>query len=190
MRRSQVLPLALLLVVVSAATAQAQETYDIDNAHSAVIFSAKHFGAGFTYGRFRKFSGTFVVDKSPAKSSVEVTIDAASLYTAEKKRDAHLASPDFFNVKQFPTLTFKSAKVKKSGAGFDVTGKLTLHGVTKTITLKMKKVGEGKDPYGNFRSGYEASLKLNRSEYGMNYMVGPLSDEVRIIIAIEGIKKK
>jgi len=168
--------------------AEAGDTYTIDPGHSSVTFKVKHFGIGYTHGRFRKLTGQMVVDKKASKSSVKINIEAASVYTNDKKRDKHLKSPDFFNVKQFPTVSFVSSKVAKAGKGYKVTGKLTLHGVTKTVTVKMKKVGEGKDPYGKFRIGFEGSLSIKRSAYNMKKMIGPAGDKISLTIAIEGIK--
>ena len=185
------LPLIAALGMSIPAFSLAQvESYDIDPAHSAVIFRVSHLGYSHTYGRFRKISGRIKVDKKKAaNSSVAIEIDADSVYTADKKRDKHLRSPDFLNTKQFPKIAFKSTKVRKSGKTYVITGQLTLHGVTKTVTVKMKHVGEGKDPWGNYRSGFDGSLTVKRTDYGMSKMVGPAGDKIELMISIEGMRK-
>ena len=120
------------------ATARAADSYTVDPVHSTVIFKVKHFGVGFQYGSFRKVSGALVVDEAkPARSSVTLDVDAASVFTANKKRDKHLRGPDFLNVKQFPKISFISTKIRRSGKELTVKGKLTLHGVTKPVTVRM-----------------------------------------------------
>lgn len=175
-------------LVVTEGRASAAESYSIDGSHSTVMFKIKHFGASWFFGRFFKVEGSFSVGE---KSSVNIEVDANSVATFNKKRDKHLRSADFFNVKQFPKITFKSTSVAKAGAGtYKVTGALSLHGVTKTVAFDMSHVGSGKDPWGGFRSGYFGTLTINRSDYGMKYMVGPLSDQVELTLSIEGVKKK
>ncbi|MCB9554556.1 MAG: YceI family protein [Deltaproteobacteria bacterium] len=166
------------------------ETWNIDPVHSAVVFKTLHFGAGYTYGMFRKFSGKIEAAKPIGKSSVSIEIDAESVYTGEQKRDKHLRSPDFLNVKQFPKITFVSSAVRGSVKNITVSGKLTLHGTTKDVTVRLTKVGEGKDPWGNQRIGFEGTLKIKRTEYGMKKMIGPAADEIQLILAFEAIKAK
>ena len=142
------------------------------------------------YGRFNDVSGTVVLDKAdPSKSSVELTIPVESVDTHNEKRDQHLKSPDFFNAKQFPVMTFKSKQVESSGDTYKVTGDFTLHGVTKPLTLEIKKVGEGKGMEGEIRGGGETHFTIKRSDYGMNFMQGPLGDEINIVVSLEGIKQ-
>jgi polyisoprenoid-binding protein YceI len=168
-------------------TAASAAPYAIDASHSVVLFKAQHFGAGYTYGRFRGVSGT--IDLAGKKSSVSISIDAASIYTAQRKRDGHLKSPDFLNVKQFPKITFKSTKVSKRGKIFSVTGKLTLHGVTKTITVKMAKTGEGKNKMsGKQLVGFEGTFSIDRTAYGMKKLIGPVSKKITLTIAVEAMK--
>ena len=158
--------------------------------HSTVIFKVKHFGVSYSYGSFRKVNGKLVVDeKRPAKSSVSIDLDAASVFTANKKRDTHLRSPDFLNVKQFPKITFRSTRIRKAGQDLAVTGKLTLHGVTKTITVKMAYIGKGKDAWGGHRIGFEGSFTVNRADYGITKMKGAVGDKLHLVVAVEGIKK-
>ncbi len=180
---------ALMAVPVVAAAA---DNYKVDTGHSAVIFSVSHLNIANFYGRFNKFSGTFRFDAAnPGNSEVNFEVDAKSVFTADKKRDDHLRGPDFFSAKQFPKITFKSTKVRALGGDkYEVTGKLTLRGVSKTVKINMSKTGEGKDPWGGERIGFEGTLTVNRLDYGVNYMPDGLGKNVKLIIAVEGIKQK
>ncbi len=180
--------LSLLMGLPSLATA---ETYKVDAVHSSFIFRAKHFGAGYFYGRFNDATGSIVVDDAnPAKSSVEVEVKVDTVDTHDPKRDQHLKSPDFFNAKQFPVITFKSKQVKKSGKDtYEVTGDFTLHGVTRPVTAKVTRTGAGKDPFGKYRIGFETTFTIKRSDFGMKFMIGPVGDEIRMIVSIEGVRQ-
>jgi polyisoprenoid-binding protein YceI len=120
-----------------------------------------------------------------------VNIDAKSVFSHEEKRDKHLSSADFFDIKQFPQITFKSDSVKKNGDNYDVKGQLTLHGVTKPIAFTLHRNRTGKDPMGSIRTGGEAEFKIKRSDFGMNFMVGPdkVGDEVSVLVSLEGTKQ-
>lgn len=179
---------ALLLL----SPAMAQDTYKVDRDHSIALFRIKHLGVSFTYGRFNELEGTIVLDEAnPEKSSVELVVKATSLDTNQPKRDEHLRGPDFFNVKQFPEIRFKSKSWKKSGeSSYQITGDLTLHGVTKEITVNVDHTGSGKDPWGGFRSGFELVFTIKRSDFDMKYMLGgPVGDEVRLTVSVEGVKQ-
>ncbi|HEY5741996.1 MAG TPA: YceI family protein [Terrimicrobiaceae bacterium] len=166
------------------------ETFKIDPVHSSVIFSVKHLGVSNVYGRFNDVSGKVVLDKSDAsKSSIEVTIPVESIDTRNQKRDQHLKSPDFFNAKQFPVIVFKSKEVKGSGETYQVTGDLTLHGVTKPLSLEIKDVVEGKEMEGESRGGGETHFTIKRSDFGMDFMQGPVGDEVKVMLSLEGVKQ-
>lgn len=177
--------LAFASLALAPRAASAAE-YEIDPTHTFVIFSVGHFGVGKAYGMFRKTTGKF----DPEAGTVEVSIDASSAFTADKKRDDHLTGPDFFNAKQFPAMTFKSKKVTQKGNKVTIDGDLTIKGKTKAVTLQMTKLGEGKDPFGNMRAGYEGTLKINRMDFGIDYMPDGLAKEVTLQIAVEAIKKK
>ncbi len=179
------------LAMLVAPAASAADTYNVDSAHAAAMFKVGHLGIGYTWGTFNDLSGSYTLDKkNPANSSINITIKTASVDTNNQKRDDHLRGPDFFNAKQFPTLTFESTKVEKAkGDDLKVTGKLTMHGVTKTITVPVKKVGEGKDPWGNYRTGYEAMFVVNRHDYGITFMKGVAGDDITVHLALEGVKK-
>ena len=161
--------------------------YKIDVGHSAVLFKVKHFNLGYTFGTFKKFSG--VIDEGV---SVELSVEATSVDSNVVKRDNHLRGPDFFNVKQFPTIEFKSSKWETSKGGAIIIGALTFHGVTKEVSLKVDKVGSGSDPWGNERVGYYGELTVKRSEFGVTYGIkqGSASDEITLIISLEGARKK
>ncbi len=179
--------LALALSLLALPSLASAETYTIDPGHSAILFKAQHFGAGYTYGRFRGVSGS--VEVAGNKSAVSIEVDAASIYTAQRKRDGHLKGPDFLNVKQFPTISFKSTKVRKRGKTFTITGKLTLHGVTKTISVKMVKTGSGTNKMsGKKLVGFEGSFTIDRTAYGMKKLVGPVSKTITLTIAVEAMK--
>jgi len=156
--------------------------------HSTVIFRVNHMGTSWVYGRFDDVSGTFTVDeKSP---EFDISVNADSVDTNNKQRDTHLKSADFFSVKEFPTITFKSTSVTSTGEKkFDVTGDLTLHGVTKSITVPIDFVGAAESKQMGSRAGYEALFSVKRSDYGMDKMVGPVGDEIHLTVSFEGVKQ-
>lgn len=171
---------ALSLLLSASALAS---PYKVDAGHSAILFKVKHFNVGYTFGTFKSFKGSF-----EEGSSVELNVDASSVDSNVEKRDHHLKGPDFFNVKQFPEITFKSSKWE----GDTITGALSFHGVTKEVSLKVEKVGAGADPWGNERVGYYGELVIKRSDFGVTYGVkeGSASDELTLIISLEGVHKK
>ncbi|MFW5967445.1 MAG: YceI family protein [Persicimonas sp.] len=166
------------------------ETLKVDPVHSNVLFRVKHFDAGYFYGEFVDKKGTIKFDEdNPEKSEINLTVDAKSINTNNKKRDDHLKGPDFFNVKQHPEIKFESKKVKKSGDDLKVTGDLTLHGKTKEVTVDVEQTGSGKDPEGKFRRGFHTEFNIDRSDFGMDYMTKAASDEVKLIIALEAVRQ-
>jgi len=183
---------ALAFAVTSfGSLAQAEpQKYEIDAVHSTVIFRIQHMGAGYTYGRFNGIEGSVTWDAAnPAASSVNLKVAAASVDTANKDRDNHLRSPDFFDVAKYPDITFTSTSVKATGTTLEIAGKLSLHGVTKDVSVAMEKTGEGKGRAGEALVGFEGVLQIKRSEYGMTYGPGALGDDVRLTIAIEAMRK-
>ncbi len=182
-------PLALAFAPVAVA---APESYTVDASHSALVFSAKHFNAGYTYGRFNDFSGQFTVDKAnPAATKVKLEIKAASIDTGNGKRDDHLRNTDVFNAAQFPTIVFESTKVAAKDADtITVTGNLAMHGVTKPVTFDIDWTGEGDDPWGNHRIGAHGTLSIKRSDWGVVGLKDAVGDEVRLILSIEGQRPK
>lgn len=169
-------------------------TYAIDKTHSEVTFQVRHLLTKVR-GRFTEFAGTVVVDQEhPEQSSASATIDASSVDTGTADRDTHLRSDDFFAVGTHPQLTFTSSKVVKTGGEtYGVTGTLTIRGVAKELTLPVTYLGTAKDPWGNTRAGFEASITVNRKDFGLvwnatletgGFLVG---DEVHINLSIQAI---
>lgn len=165
--------------------------YEVDPSHSAVMFKIKHLDVSYVLGRFNKVSGSFTIDPDVTKSKVAIEIDPASVFTADKKRDDHLKSPDFFNVAQFPTVKFTSTEIKPAGDDYQVTGDLEIHGTKKSVSTTFKLVGSGPHPMvpGTSLAGFIGELAIKRSDYGMGNMIGPAGDDVQLTIAIEGAKK-
>ena len=195
MKRSH---LSLLVTVAFCATlvfsARAEENYKIDPVHSSVTFKIRHLFSYVT-GKFTKFDGAFTVDfDHPEKSSVTATIQTTSIDTGEPKRDDHLRSPEFFDVAKFPTITFKSKSVKSTGKDMgDIVGDLTMHGVTKEVTLHAKFLGKGKGMGGEI-SGWQLTTEpLKRTDYGLNWSkaiegTAVVGDDVEITIEVEAHK--
>ena len=166
------------------------KTWAGDTVHSFVLFRIKHLGTSWAFGRFNDFTVGLTTDGAGSLAGVEFDVKTASVDTGQAKRDGHLKSPDFFNAEQFPDITFKSKSVKAAGEGaWDVSGDLTLHGETKPVTVKVTKVGAGKDMKGGEILGLEAAFTVKRSDYGMSNMVGPIGDEVAVTVAVEAAKK-
>lgn len=171
-------------------TAIGADSYVLDKGHTAVIFGIKHLNMSYTFGRFNDIDGQFTLDtQNAANSSFKVTIKTASIDTGLKKRDDHLRSPDFFNANQFPVITFESTQVEVTANRYLVSGNLTLHGVTQPITMNLEKMGEGKDPWGNYRAGFGTELTIKRSDYGMANMPEAVGDEVKLLISFEGLRQ-
>lgn len=145
--------------------------WQIDTAHSSASFSIKHMMIAKVHGGFEKLSGTLVLDSSDiTKSSVQASVEAASINTREPQRDAHLKSADFFDVEKYPTLDFKSTKVEKDGDDLKVTGQLTIHGVSKEVVFQVEGPSqEMKDPYGNIKIGISATTKIKRKDFGLGW---------------------
>ncbi len=173
------------------------ETYQIDPAHSSLQFSVRHLMMSNVRGTFTGVQGTVKYDSAnPGQSSVEATIEVNTISTHDEKRDGHLKSPDFFDAAQFATIKFRSSKVEKTGPkDLSVTGDLTLHGVTKPVTLQVEEVSdETKDPFGFARIGASAKTKIKRSDFGLTWnaaletggmMVG---DDVKLDFELEFVK--
>jgi polyisoprenoid-binding protein YceI len=185
---------AAVLTTLAALPLQA-ESYKIDPGHSEVSFTVRHMVSNVR-GRFNDFSGTVDMDsKAPQKGAVEFHIKTTSIDTANPDRDKHLRTADFFDVEKYPEITFKSDSVTPAGKDkYNVTGTLTMHGVSKKVTLPVTFNGEAKDPWGNTRAGFETSTKLDRKEYGIvwNKAIDNggvlLGDDVNIAINLETVK--
>lgn len=173
-------------------TATRTTVWTIDNAHSAVEFAVKHMMFATAKGRFGTVSGTIEIDNQDlANSSVDVTIDAASIDTRDEKRDGHLKSADFFDVENHPAITFKSTKVVPDGNDLKVHGDLTIRGVTHPVVLDAEYNGQGVNPWGQQVISYSATTKINRKEYGLNWNAALetggmlVGDDIKISIEIE-----
>jgi len=180
-----------MLTAIHASKASAAD-YVLDDQHTSVVFVTSHFGFSYTYGMFGKYAGKFSVDmQNPDAATFQFAIDTASLDTKSQMRDEHLRGPDFFNVKQFPQITFVSRSVTlgKDGKTLNISGDLQLHGQTKQVVLPLVYVGAGKGPYGKDRIGFYGELKVKRSEFGMGTMAPQIGDNVSIIISFEGLKQ-
>lgn len=173
-------------------TAQAEDyTIDTEGMHAFVQFRIQHLGYSWLYGRFDKFSGNFSYDEAkPETAKVEVSIDTTSVNSNHAERDKHLRSDDFLDVEKFPEAKFVSTKFTPGadGAG-KLEGDLTLHGITKPVTLDVKQIGAGEDPWGGFRRGFEGSTKFALKDFGIEKDLGPASQEVEMILAVEGVRK-
>ena len=185
---------ALSAAMFMTATTANAEDYVIDTkgAHAFVNFKIKHLGYSWLHGRFNTFDGKFNYDaKNPNASQISVNIDTASLDSNHAERDKHLRGSDFLNVSKYPQASFKSTAIKfdEDGEEATVTGDFTLHGVTKTITFEIDKIGEGKDPWGGYRVGFEGETSLKLADYGIDYNLGPASTHVDIGLFIEGIRQ-
>ncbi|TWA85744.1 polyisoprenoid-binding protein YceI [Azospirillum brasilense] len=183
---------ALSALVALPLTAQAAPVaYKLDPAHTAVVFIVDHLGFAKAMGRFNTFAGELSFDKDAAdKSSLSVTIDTTSVDTNHAKRDEHLKSPDFFNAKEFPKMTFKSTKIETTG---DKTGKLhgdlTLLGVTKPVVLDVTFNKDGVSPASKQETvGFSARGTIKRSDFGMKYGVPNIGDDIQVIIESEAVK--
>jgi len=191
--RNKSIILTVLLTFVIASFAFAGDKYELDLAHSSVGFSAKHLVISNTKGQFKEFTGIIILDeKNISKSSVNVTIKTASISTDNERRDNHLKSADFLDVEKHPEITFKSKSVMKTDDGYRMVGNLTIHGVTKEVTIPFTLVGPV-EAMGT-RIGLEASLTIKRLDYGVSWSKtldnGGLvvSNEVKITLEVEAIK--
>ena len=159
--------------------------FNIDAVHSTAIFRVHHVGAGMFYGRFNDVTGMIALSGDVPSFDVSIAID--SVDSSNERLDSHLKSPDFFNAVEFPTMSFKSGSVKSVGDNkYEVTGEITMHGVTKPLTVNMEKTGHVDGRRGEM-VGFETEFELIRSEFGMNYGVesGSLGDKVKVIVALE-----
>lgn len=171
--------------------------YSIDSAHSAAQFSVRHLMVSNVRGEFSKLTGKVVYDDArPAATTVEASVDVSTVSTREPQRDTHLKSPDFFDVAKYPSFTFKSTSAKKTAQGLDVTGELTIHGVSKPVVLHVSGITkEIKDPFGLLRRGATATTVINRKDFGMTWNKNldgggvVVGDEVTITLDIEVTRK-
>jgi polyisoprenoid-binding protein YceI len=182
------LPAAIVCLALILPAAAETQSWNIDGAHSSAQFSVRHMGISTVRGAFTKLSGTVQYDATnPIKTTIDATIEAASVDTRVEMRDNDLRGPNFFDASKYPTLTFKSKKVEEAGPGkLKVTGDLTIHGVTKEVTLDVEGPSAPvKDPRGNLRVGASASTTINRRDFGVNGAAAVVGDDVPITIDME-----
>ena len=164
---------------------------DTEHAHAFIQFRIQHLGFSWVTGRFNNFTGSFEYDENnPSAASVQVDIDTASVDTNQAERDKHLRSEDFLNVDKFPKARFESTAYKEHPDGTaTLEGKLTLHGVTRPVSIAVEQIGHGPDPWGGYRRGFEGTTRIALDDYGINYNLGPKSKEVQLILSVEGIRQ-
>ncbi len=182
---------AAAVILAPAPVVLAAETYKVDTTHTYILFKINHLNVGNSYGRINGPTGSFVWDDAnPAGSRFEIEVSAANVDTDNDKRDKHLRGPDFFNAAEHNAIAFRSTAVKKTGPEtFEIMGQLNLLGQSHPITVNATKTGHGKDPWGNYRRGFETTFTIKRSQWGMNFMQSGLGDEVEITVSLEGIRQ-
>lgn len=181
-----------LVATMSSLPANAADyVIDTEGMHAAVNFRIQHLGYSWLYGQFRDFAGQFSFDENnPDAGSVMVTIDTTSIDSNHAERNKHLRSEEFLNVAKFPTARFSSTSTDLDSDGNGtITGDLTLLGNTKPVTLEVKSVGAGADPWGGYRRGFEASTQLALADFGIDYNLGPQSKNVELILSVEGVRQ-
>jgi polyisoprenoid-binding protein YceI len=188
----RLLLLALLATAIVAAAPARAADYVIDTAksHASINFRIKHLGFSWLTGRFNEFSGTFTFDEAhPEASKVKVEVDTESIDSNHAERDKHLRSKEFLDTATYPTATFESTGVKVNGDKATIAGNLTLHGVTKPIEIAAERVGGGDDPWGGFRQGFTGTTRIPLKDFGINFDLGPASQEVELTLNIEGVRQ-
>ena len=165
--------------------------YRIDPTHSFVQFRIQHLGTSWLLGRFNDISGDFFYAPQAGASAqrINVLIKTASIDTNHAERDKHLRNEDFLDVEKFGEASFVSSGYEGDADGGIMRGKLTIHGVAKDVAVQVKKVGEGDDPWGGYRAGFEGRLQITRADFGMDYNLGPNSASMELEIFIEGIRQ-
>jgi polyisoprenoid-binding protein YceI len=184
--------LAAGLILLLSSTAQAVDyVIDTKGAHAFIQFHIKHLGYSWLVGRFNRFEGEFSYDsKNPNAATIEVTIDTASIDSNHAERDKHLRDDEFLDVKKFPEARFVSTSYRDLGDGKgELQGELTLHGITRALTIDVTHIGDGRDPWGGYRSGFEGRTSFALADFGIKRDLGPASKEVHLWLGIEGIRK-
>ncbi|WP_445577177.1 YceI family protein [Pseudomonas sp. E141] len=190
--------LAIGSALLSAGQAVAADyVVDKEGQHAFVDFKISHLGYSYITGTFKDIDGKFSFDAAkPEDSKIEFNVNTASVFTNHAERDKHIASADFLNASKFAKATFVSTSVKSTGKNADgketadVAGDLTLLGVTKPVVVKATFLGEGKDPWGGYRAGFEGTTSIKRSDFGKQKDLGPTSDVVELYVSFEGVKAK
>ena len=192
MLKKSLAALAIGTALLSANVMAADYVVDKEGQHAFVDFKISHLGYSFITGTFKDIDGKFSFDAAkPEDSKIEFNVNTASVFTNHAERDKHIASADFLNASKFAKATFVSTSVKSTGANTaDVTGDLTILGVTKPVVVKATFLGEGKDPWGGYRAGFEGTTTIKRSDFGKQKDLGPKSDAVELYVSFEGVKAK
>lgn len=172
-------------------------SWQLDKAHSSINFSVRHMMISTVRGRFEDFDGTFEINEAdPTRSKIAIVIEAGSINTKEAQRDGHLKSPDFFDVENYPTITFKSKRIVKVGReNLHLVGDLTIKGVTKEVALDVEYAGQAKSPWGTVNAGFTAKTKINRKDWGLTWNVALetggvlVGDDITISVELEIIKQ-
>ncbi len=176
----------------AAVATDAVNAYQVDDVHSGTFFRVMHAGAGQFWGRINDVSGSFTLADDASKMAFNIEVAVDSVDSGNDKLDAHLKSPDFFNSKEFPKMSFKSNGAKKAASGmYEVSGDFTMHGVTKPVTAMVEVTGQADMGMGA-RGGAEATFTIKRSDFGMSYGVekGMIGDSVKVLVNLEGVKAK
>ncbi len=184
--------LAIVVAMAAGMTRAAMaDTYKVDPVHSSIVFSIGHLQVNHVYGRFNGASGTIDYDPAaPEKAKLDVQVETKNVDTNVAQRDNDLRSPNFFDAEKFPTIQFKSTSVKPAGEKtLEVTGDLTLHGATRPITVTMTFGGVANDPRMGVRGGFATEFTIKRSDFGMDKMIPMVGDEVKLMVALEGVKQ-
>ena len=183
----------ILAIALSAPSLAAAEDYVIDTkgAHAFIQFRIQHLGYSWLYGRFNDFSGNFSYDESdPSKSSIEVTINTASIDSNHAERDKHLRGEDFLAVDKYPEARFVSTGFSENDDGTaTLSGDLTLHGETRRVSIDVQHIGHGPDPWGGYRRGFQGTTVLKLADFGIDYDLGPAAREVELFLSVEGIRQ-
>ena len=184
--------IVLIFVLTAPALVQAADyVIDTEKAHAFIQFRIKHLGYSWLLGRFNDFDGTFSYDETnPAASKVAVTISTASIDSNHAERDKHLRAEEFLDVDKFPQATFVSTGFTENDDKTAVlTGNLTLHGVTRPVSIAVKPIGHGPDPWGGERRGFEGTTSLKLADYNIDFDLGPAAREVELFLSVEGIEQ-
>ena len=191
MNMQRLLCAAASLTLLIGGVARAGDTYKVDPVHATAAFKIKHANVANFYGRINAPEGTIVVDEADStKTTFDIQLKAANIDSGNPKRDDHLKSPDFFSAQEFPTISFKSTSVKKTGDNkLEVTGDMTMHGQTKPVTVTLEQGGPSDVPRMGKRAGFSGEFTVKRSDFGMTKFTEVLGDEVTIMLGLEGAKQ-
>jgi len=169
-------------------------TWNADLSHSSVNFSVRHLVVSKVRGQFQKFDATLQIAENPLDSKVQASVDLASIDTGDDGRDNHVRGGDFFDIEQFPTMTFASTGIRPNGSDYYLDGDLTIKGVTKPVTLDLEFNGVATDPWGGTRAGFSAETEVNRADFGINYNAALeaggvlIGEKLKVTIEVEAVK--